>query len=147
MCGSYKPEDDDKGGISIPLVRGLLVTESPDSGEVKNLVGRTGIYAKLTDGVHDMISLSLETGLYNFISMDISQIRLQNKWAGYNINEINEIYGLLTQHIHTLFLHHCRILLMLLLSMKDDFEPILKTKNPKEIVYNNIFFRLILYYY
>lgn len=140
ICGSACPTDHSIN-TSIPLVRGLLVTETSEIGPTRRLIGKTGIYIKFNENIHEVINLSLETGLYNIIPMDFVHIKVHDKWAGYDLTDINEIYGLLLQYNHTLFIHHIRILLLMILLMSSDEESILQIENPFDVV--NFFLLLI----
>lgn len=153
MCGSTCPADHSVN-TSIPLVRGLLVTETSEIGTTRRLIGKTGIYIKLNENVHEVINLSLETGLYNIIQMDFVHIKVHDKWAGYDLTDISEIYGLLLQYNHTLFIHHIRVFLLMVLLMsssssssnsassnEEDINNILPINNPNDAV--NYFLLLI----
>lgn len=105
---------------TVELKPGMLVTLNHDEGDIKVLYGKTGIYLEQHDDISKVLLLNTDSGCRYIQNCETKYLNVHEKWVGYKIASIKEIYGILSQYLYTSLIHISRILLLILLSVWDE---------------------------
>lgn len=109
MCNAIKQISDE---LDLPLSNvqpGFLITESQENGPVQFILGTTGIVSCVEENDVIIDCIDTDTCIHYKQRIKANDIRLHEKWYGYSLLNINDMYNIFIKFLYTDFLHQARL--------------------------------------